>query len=311
MKVKPLLRGVASYVLPSLGSNKDSTGGATNSARYCYSVWLRHLVMAHNNKLSTNPKRIAELGPGYSIGAGLAALISGAEKYYAFDVDQYANIQTNIQVFDELVTLFKNKKAIPDKNEFPKVTPYLNSYKFPDEILTDDRLNVALNDRRIERIRNSLIKMNEDESVICYVAPWFDSNIIEKESIDMIFSQTVLQHIDDLDHTYKTLYAWLKSTGFMSHTIDFKSMGITSEWNGHWLYSDFTWKLIKGKRPYLINREPHSTHLRLLKQTGFNKVCDIKIESPSKISKDNLAPRFRNMSEDDLITSGTFIQASK
>lgn len=34
----------------------------------------------------------------------------------------------------------------------------------------------------------------------------------------MIFSQAVLEHVDDLEHTYKTLYRWLKKGGIMSLT---------------------------------------------------------------------------------------------
>src|SRR5689334_3926898 len=52
--------------------------GGSSSARYCYSVWLRHLSMAARLGLNTDPKDVAELGPGHSIGVGLAALLSGA-----------------------------------------------------------------------------------------------------------------------------------------------------------------------------------------------------------------------------------------
>ncbi len=97
----------------------------------------------------------------------------------------------------------------------------------------------------------------------------------------------------------------------MSHSIDYKSHGSADEWNGHWAYSDFIWKLIKGKRPYLINRLPHSEHLRLMNEMGFEIVNDVTDQLPSKISREDIAPRFRKMTEEDLITSRAFIQASK
>ena len=77
--------GLATFI-PGLSwvmAKLRKTGG-TDSARYCYSVWLRHLAMAHTNGLPTSPKIVAELGPGDSIGMGLAALIAGTEKYFAF-----------------------------------------------------------------------------------------------------------------------------------------------------------------------------------------------------------------------------------
>jgi len=220
MKVKPMIRGLTTYI-PGI-SNISKSKGRTNEARYCYSVWLRHLVMAHNNGLSTEPKVIAELGPGNSIGVGLAALISGAEKYYALDVVEYASTQGNLKVFDELVTLFKRKEEIPGEEEFPKAKPYLTSYGFPNHILTDDRLSRVLDNTRLNHIKNSIMDMDAADSMIRYKAPWFESDVVETESVDMIYSQAVLEHVDDLGVSYEMLYSWLKPSGFMSHQIDFK-----------------------------------------------------------------------------------------
>lgn len=308
--IKQLIKGMTTFIPGAYDVLSRKWTGGTESARYCYSVWLRHLVMAENNGLSTNPKIIAELGPGDSIGIGLAALISGAEKYFAFDVVDYVTVQKNIEIFDELVSLFANKEDIPGEDEFPRVKPYLNSYTFPDHILTDDRLNAALDDRRLKMIRQSVADINISGSMIKYKAPWYDSEIVEKSSIDMIFSQAVLEHIDDLELTYDRMYSWLRPNGFTSHQIDFKSHGSANEWNGHWAYSDFVWKLIKGKRPFLINRLPHSQHIKLMNEAGFKVVCDVTIQSPSRIDIHDLAPRFRNMRQDDLITSSAFIQSS-
>ena len=104
---------------------------------------------------------------------------------------------------------------------------------------------------------------------------------------------------------------WLKPKAFTSHQIDFKCHRTADEWNGHWTYSDFRWKLIRGGRPYLLNREPHSTHIYLLKKTGFSIVSDNKIKSDSKFKQNDLAPRFKNISDEDLTTSGVYILACK
>ncbi|MCH7549523.1 MAG: methyltransferase domain-containing protein [Candidatus Krumholzibacteriota bacterium] len=308
--IKQLIKGMATFIPGALDLFSRRRTGGTESARYCYSVWLRHLVMADSNGLSTNPKVIAELGPGDSIGIGLAALISGAAKYYAFDIVDYATVQKNVVIFDELLSLFRNKEDIPGEDEFPRVEPFLNSYTFPGHILTDDRLRAALDDRRIELIRQSVVDVTISGSMIQYKVPWYDSNIIEKASIDMIFSQAVLEHVDEIERTYERMYSWLKPNGFMSHAIDFKSHGSANEWNGHWAYSDLTWKLIKGRRPYLINRLPHSQHIKLMNDAGFKVVCDVTNELPSRIRRHDLAQRFRNMQQDDLTTSSTFIQSS-
>src|SRR5690242_6794043 len=71
-------------------------GGGTRSPRYCYSIWLRHLAMAREHGLSTAPATVAELGPGDSVGVGLAALLTGSERYWALDVLSYTNSERNL-----------------------------------------------------------------------------------------------------------------------------------------------------------------------------------------------------------------------
>ena len=310
LKLKQLIYGVATFI-PGINQLRDKGTGGTDSARYCYSVWLRHLVMAKRNGLSPYPKIVAELGPGDSLGIGLAALISGCDKCFAFDVVEHANTERNLVIFDELITLFKNRTPIPGDDEWPKVKPRLEEYGFPDDILDDNKLKHVLDNTRIEKIRDSIRNFRRKDSMIQYKVPWYDANILEKESVDMIFSQAVLEHVDDLRNTYRAMYSWLKNTGFISHTIDFKCHGCADEWNGHWAYSDFMWKLLRGKRAFLLNREPHSTHITIMAEEGFDIVCDYKTISKSQLALNDFAIKFRSISCDDLVTSGTFIQGVK
>lgn len=307
--IKQLLKGIATYVPGMYTTFSRKRTGGTDSARYCYSIWLRHLVMAHYSGLPVNPKVIAEIGPGDSLGIGLAALISGAERYYAFDIVEYANLHKNLEIYEELIELFKKKERIPGEDEYPEVTPVLSSYNFPSDILTDERLNTALAQERLELIKQSVINVNKSDSAIQYKVSWYDVNIPPQDSVEMIYSQAVLQSIDDLATAYEKMFQWLGHEGFMSHSIDFRCVGTANYWNGHWTYSDLTWRLIRGKRPYSINRLPHSQHIAMMNKVGFRVVCDQKEKSPSTITHSQLAPRFKNMEQDDLTTSKTFIQA--
>jgi predicted SAM-dependent methyltransferase len=310
MNLKPLLKGMATFI-PAVYQHFAKGTGGTDNARYCYSVWLRHLVMAKNNRLNANPQVVAELGPGDSLGIGLAALISGCNKYYAFDVVDYADTENNLKIFDELVTLYNSNADIPGEDEFPNVKPRLEKYDFPGDLLNETRLQDALNRSRLDKIRASITNMHLKDSLIKYKVPWFDINVVEKESVDMIFSQAVLEHIDDLANTYKAMHLWLKPTGYISHQIDFKCHGIADEWNGHWTYTDFNWRLMRGKRPYFLNREPHSTHIKMLKKEGFQIICDQTVKSNSNLTRDNLAAKYKYISDQDLITSSAFIQATR
>jgi hypothetical protein len=94
MSIKPrsLVIGAATYV-PGLRRLTGRTTGGTVSARYCYSVWLRHLCMLHRHGLPTQFETVVELGPGDSLGVGLAALLTGAERYIALDALRYDDIR--------------------------------------------------------------------------------------------------------------------------------------------------------------------------------------------------------------------------
>jgi SAM-dependent methyltransferase len=309
--IRQLAKGMMTFVPGAYRLFSRKSTGGTGSARYCYAVWLRHLVKARESGFPTNPQVVAELGPGDSIGIGLASLMSGAERYYAFDVIEYSTVRRNLAIFDELVELFERREDIPGEDEFPEVKPYLDSYAFPGEMLTDDRLDAALDDERLQRMKRSILDMSGDDSMVRYQVPWNDSVIVEPDSVDMIFSQAVLEHVGDPDETYGKMHAWLKPGGFISHSIDFRSHGTADEWNGHWTCSDLVWKLIAGRRPYLINRLHHGAHIGLMEKNGFTVVCDVPIRMPSTISRRDLAPRFTEMGDDDLVTGSAFIQAAK
>jgi SAM-dependent methyltransferase len=318
MKAKYLIKGFFKSIpgIEHIYNFHPNTGG-TNDARYCYSVWLRHLVRAYENGMTSVPGKIAELGPGDSLGIGISALITGAQKYYALDIVKYCNAEKNLKIFEELVTLFRNRVSIPVDAEFPNMRPPLASYEFPHHILTGPSMEIMLNESRLEKIRDSIRKMDLDdktggERMICYRVPWNDDKVIELGSMDMIISQAVLQHIDGLEETYKAMHKWLRPGGMMSHSIDLKSMGSSDSWDGHWAYSDAQWKIVRGRKSYLINREPYSMHIKYLKDNGFKIVADIKSISASTMHpRTKLAKKYRNMPEEDLAISGTFIQAIK
>src|ERR1700704_1131908 len=99
MSTKQIIKGLLTFVLPRVFYSRHT--GGTDSARYCYSVFLRHLVRIHSTTGQVPLGRIAELGPGDSLGVGLAALIAGGERYYAFDVSPFSNQARNLNIFDE------------------------------------------------------------------------------------------------------------------------------------------------------------------------------------------------------------------
>lgn len=300
-----ILRGIKSiFVTPPLGT------GGTVSAQYCYSVYLRHLVIADQHGLANDPRTVVELGPGDSIGIGLMALLTGAEQYYAVDQVRHASSATNLLVFDELAKLLSAQTPIPSGGEFAEILPELGDYNFPSKILSDERLARALAPDRLNRIRNTLAG-NLTTGPIRYLAPMGRMHEIPGNSVDLFVSQAVMEHVDKLEGTYTECFRCMKPGGFMSHQIDLRCHDTAPEWNGHWKYADLTWRFMRGGRPWFINRQPCSTHIGLANQAGFNIQAEVKQFTSNGITREQLASRFKELSESDLTTAGVLVLASK
>jgi hypothetical protein len=305
-------KGCLSYINPNI--RLSGTGG-TNSARYCYSVWMRHLVRLHETGLKQVPCSMAEFGPGDSLGIGLSAMLSGVDRYYAFELVEFASFATSLPIFEELVDLFTKREPIPDNREFPGVGPAISDFKFPADILTEEVLERTLAKDRIEKIRGLLSDSEAGQAVpndfcLKYIVPW-ENYQGEYPKVDLIISQAVFEHIDHLDNAYKVMGEILLPSAFMSHTIGFESHGYARKWNGHWGYSDACWRLIRGNRPYLINREPVSTHLTLAGENHF-EMCLCEAETrEGGIPYSRRSKRFANMSEEAFNTSSVYIVMQK
>ena len=294
-------------LIPGLYRFIGGTGG-TCSARYCYTVWMRHLILAVQHGLPGVPEAVAELGPGDSIGTGLSALLSGANRYLALDVFPYPSDGRNLAIFDELVSLFESRAPLPGDEEFPRVYPKLQSYAFPHEIVTDERLAASLQPERLAKIRGCLSGAMAD-GAIRYVAPWNDARTMERQSVDLIISQAVMEHVDDLEHTYRCLHDWLKPGGMLSQDIDFSCHGLSAKWSGHWGFSKLKLGLARGGRPWLLNRQPHSAHVALLGKYGFDIVHESKTPDPNGIARAQLHRDFAWLSDEDLTTRNCLLQA--
>lgn len=311
LRLVPVAKGLLTFV-PGIGRVYPRRGtGGTDSASYCYEVWIKHLTLLWKSGMRSMPQTVAELGPGDSLGVGLAALLSGVRKYYALDAVRFSNPARNLAIFEQLVELFRARAPRPFRG-WPDYDACLGQDLFPHHILTEELLQSSLRDERLGLIRHALTgQASDDEVTIRYMSPWHDGVVIERESVDLIWSHAVLEHVADLDRAYAALRLWLKPGAVMSHQIDFASHGLTAEWNGHLACSDLTWKVIVGKRPFLINRQPCSAHLKLIESNGFKLICLLKSHRCDGVARNQLSSRWKALSEDDLTCASVFLQARK
>lgn len=312
MKLAPLIRGIATYIPGFYSTFKKKKIGNRDNPEYYYGLWLKHVTMLGAHGMKTMPESVAEIGPGNSLGVGIAALLSGSSKYLALDVVAYSDVEENLNVFDQLLYLFKNRVARPSKS-WPDYDMYLDENLFPSDILTDEVLEKSLSEQRVHAIRNAIKNVGSecDGISIQYYVPWDSPDVVLDETVDLILSHSVLEHVNDLRLTYESCYRWMRPKGYMSHQIDFRSHGTAVEWNGHWSYSDIIWKIIYGRRPYLINRQPRSVHMNLIEDIDFDVICDLSKHTSHGITRTQLASSWEHISDGDLSCPGIFVQAQK
>lgn len=271
IKIRPLFGGLLSNIpfLYSIWDNSRPTGRAF-SGKYVKSIWKYHFdnYKKFKKKYEGVPLTVAEFGTGASLGTLISAIKDGVKKVIGLDLIPYANnYKLNKKIIDEL---------IPYEEE-----PILNK-SLCNEV--ENLSNQSLN-RRIK-----------------YLAPYDEKKLPFTGSIDFIFSHSVLEHVDDIKSAYGGMFELLKKGGIMSHKIDHSSHAITRSWNGHYALNKFFWKIIRGNKPYLLNRLTPSDHKRIILQSGFRIIHEEYVRS--NLSEKNCLI-FND--EDHLIKTSLFI----
>lgn len=295
------------------------------SARYGYSVWLRHLSAIAGAGLPTDFATVVEAGPGPSMAAGAAALLTGAERYVAVDAVPHllqpgAGDRLHAQ-FETVRGLLADRAPIPAA-DFPELRPALDCYDFPDAVLPDARLNAALAPARVDALRPprapQVVAAPDGGQVVDfgafrYVCPW-TATAVHAASADLVFSQAVLQEIPhagdgpgSLAASLRAMAAWLRPGGVMSHQVDLGSYG-GGVWNEHWTFGDLTWRVVRGRRVNYVNREPLSTYLELLAACGM-RVAALVSEYERGAPPESLAPRFQALPAEERDTRSAHVVA--
>ncbi len=299
IRIKPFLGGLTTLFVPSVADAMRCRNYPQVDAAYYYSVWMSHVCIANYFKSWDSPESVLEIGPGKSLGVGIAALLSGVQKYVAFDANPVLPPGTESHLVAELASYFQRKAP------FVVSDPNFPTKAFPAELFAAERMSYFLSPEWLERIRFALREQND---LLSYLN---DATTLEANSVDYLLSHSVLEHVDDLREMYALMWKCLRPGGYMTHSIDFSSHGTSSEWNGHWSVPDWMWRLMKGKRMYFINRAPLSMHQALLAESGFELKGMYTIKGKSGLTRDELNARFQHLSESDLTTASAFLIARK
>jgi hypothetical protein len=290
--------------------NREAALG-TGSPAYCYNVWMKHLTLAWAHGMRQMPGTVLELGPGESIGTGVAALLSGARRYIGIDAVAHLRPEANARVFEALVERFRARESGP-RTGWPALDPYLDERGFPSHILDDARLDAALDPARLRAIGDAVsVAGSPSQSSTLRYFTWDSLQNVPAGTADFLFSHVVLNQVEDSDGIYARCAQFLAPGGWMTHQIDLTCLNTAAEWNGHRAYGDLAWKVITGNRPYFVNREPAASHLAKIERHGFEVVEALRGYKDGGIRRDQLAPRWRGMSDEDLKTSTLFVIARR
>lgn len=312
MGARAIVKGMLTWI-PGLQRAffDPTTGGGASSAAYCYGVWMKHLVLLRHHGMRDIPRAVLELGPGESVGTGVATLLSGTERYIAIDAVAHMRPENNAAVLRDLVRLFRERAPRPVAG-WPQIDSLLDARLFPSDILEEGLLEATLAPERLQRIEHAVDAVAGDHpDPMLEYHTWSSLQPVPDASIDLAFSHVVMTQVTDIGDVYARFGRWVRPGGWMSHQLDLSSLGTADEWNGHLAYSDLEWKIIAGRRPYFLNREPLATHLALIGRNGFALVAVLRYRPGGGISRAELAPRWSGISDDDLATDTAFIIARK
>ncbi len=207
--------------------------GKMDSFEYAIKIFNLHFRKAYPKNI---PKSltIVELGPGDSIASGIIGYSIGVKKTYLIDIDNYATKDLNF--YKNLARNLKSKG--------------LNAPNLEEASCFQDIL----------KITNTV-----------YMADGLQSlKKIKSNSIDYIWSHSVLEHIrkSNFVETQKELKRILKSSGVISHNIDFQDH--LNRGLNNLRFSEKVWESdLFVKAGFYTNRIPAKKMHSIFKELGF------------------------------------------
>lgn len=213
---------------------------------------------------SIKNKNILEIGPGDNFLLDFIFLLSGANNIYLID---------------------RFKTSINNADHFKLFNHYLmNKSQFLNDIFLEDAKDLF---KKIQYFSNSPIET---------------FNKLERNSIDLIFSHDVLEHVSDIQTAIETISVLLRKGGYTLHQIDLRDHLHLND--GCYLdflkYSPRFWKNFGD----ITNRHRYSKYIELFKKYNLEilHLKHTRIGPLSKINKikQKFDTQYKNLSDKEL-----------
>lgn len=241
--------------------------GSMHQDDYAYRVVMTHLDRIGGRERVRGAVCL-ELGPGDSLASAVIASALGARKIYLVDVGDFAD--RDIATYRAIAAgLVRRGLAAPDLSAVATVEEMLSA------------LNAVYLTDGLASLRR-----------------------IEDESVDLVWSQAVLEHIRlrEIRPLFGELRRILRRPGIMSHRIDFQDHLGGSLNNLR--FSETLWETeFMAKSGFYTNRMRVSQMLRAMEEAGFELASVERGEWDSlPLARARLAPAFRGLDDRDLLT---------
>jgi hypothetical protein len=306
--------GIEKSILPFYNNyfpQKNQTGGSSEGKYVAHIFLLQTYFLKVKNADRTNSinfKSVCEFGPGDSVAIGLLYMIIYKSEYIAFDAHPY---------LDESISLEACRKAL-------KYLKKIDSLESLSHLLESNRFNESINLKGLfdylEKELLPKIRGVSDEDVknalseIKYFAPYDLDDHQMKYRFDLIYSQAVLEHCDNLSEIYNFQKSNLSGHGISYNHIDFKSHGTSFRWNGQYGLSNKVYKSLEKSNTFQwINRMPISHHEYLIKKEGLNLFDIIKFKLSDGISMESVSEDMKPFVRDfeDLNTHSSIVMSTR
>ncbi len=278
--INKIRHSIMGYTSPRPFSSRN----IERSVEYTLNVvanWEKVLINYIGSKHSFDNKHVLELGPGPDLGTGFVVLALGAQSYTA--IDKYELVSKTPDNFYKV--LFEQLKGYPAYRKAKTALGQFQKRGFSDYF-----------------------------SYTCE-SP-FSLNNLPLRKFDVLVSQAVLEHLDDVRKAFDTLRPTLSANAIMVHEVD---IGTHTRWVraldplNLLRYSDTIYELLRFSGS--PNRLRMCDYQQILNQLGFKRVetrsLIVLSDRYVKKVKSSLYKTFRSYSDKELGVKSFHLLATK
>jgi SAM-dependent methyltransferase len=230
-----------------------------------------NMIQRCGDKMSLKDKIILEIGPGNFLINGLIYLSHGARKVYLIDKYKHLFWDQHDIAFHKLIIDKITRSNMPYSREALKA--------------------VVFEENAVKFDREKIIFKQEDVKHLS----------LESDSIDIIFSNAVLEHVPRLKEAVDEMSRVLKPGGIGVHEIDLRDHFSSDNPLKLLSYPDWLWIMMTSNRPGFTNRLRFTDYIDLFNKAYFTiEKQYIQLEYEGDLSEIKINKKFQKYTPDNL-----------